>query len=127
MSPIRMSKLESAIRVVLEFTEAFNRHDVEDMMECMGDDCVFESASPSPDGARYEGKASVAEYWRSFFRESPHAGAEIEEIAGLGLKCILQWRSDWLDGEGRKRHIRGVDVFQLKNGAICKESSYTKR
>jgi hypothetical protein len=28
MSPTRMSRLESSIRLVLEFNEAFNRHDV---------------------------------------------------------------------------------------------------
>ena len=46
MSPIRMSKLESAVRVVLEFNEAFNRHDVAGMMQLMSDDCVFEETFP---------------------------------------------------------------------------------
>ena len=32
MSPIRMSKIEFAIRTVLEFNQAFNRHDVTGMM-----------------------------------------------------------------------------------------------
>jgi ketosteroid isomerase-like protein len=38
-----MSKIESAIRVVLEFNEAFNRHDVVGMMRLMSEDCVLES------------------------------------------------------------------------------------
>jgi hypothetical protein len=37
MSPIRMSKLEAAMRVVLAFNEAFNRHDVPGMMQLMSD------------------------------------------------------------------------------------------
>jgi hypothetical protein len=32
MNPTRMSRLVSAMRVVPEFKEAFNRHDVADMM-----------------------------------------------------------------------------------------------
>lgn len=32
MSPTRMSRLESAMRLVLAFHEAFNRHDVAGMM-----------------------------------------------------------------------------------------------
>ncbi len=35
MSPIRMSKLETAIRVVIEFNDAFNSHDVDGMMKLM--------------------------------------------------------------------------------------------
>jgi len=35
MSPTRLSRLESATRVVLEFNEAFSRHDVAGMMELM--------------------------------------------------------------------------------------------
>jgi ketosteroid isomerase-like protein len=51
MSPIRMSKTESVIRVVLEFHEAFNLHDVTSMMQLMHDDCSFESFGPASDGA----------------------------------------------------------------------------
>ena len=43
MSPIRMSKVEGALRVVLEFNEAFNQHDVVGMMQLMSADCVFEN------------------------------------------------------------------------------------
>jgi hypothetical protein len=48
MSPVRISRLESAMRVVLAFNEAFNRHDVAGMMQLMSDDCVFENTAPAP-------------------------------------------------------------------------------
>lgn len=54
MSPIRMSKIESSVRVVLEFNEAFNRHDLAGMMALMSEDCIFENTYPPPDGARFE-------------------------------------------------------------------------
>ena len=56
MSPTRMSRIESATRIVLEFNEAFNRHDVAGMMRLMSDDCVFENTDPAPDGTVYSGK-----------------------------------------------------------------------
>ena len=59
MSPIRMSKLESAVRIVLEFNQAFNRYDVADMMRLMSADCVFENTDPAPDGTLYAGKEAV--------------------------------------------------------------------
>ena len=43
------------MRVVLEFNEAFNRHDVAGMMQLMSEDCVFENTSPAPDGTVYTG------------------------------------------------------------------------
>ena len=50
MSPVRMSKMETAMRVVLEFNEAFNRHDVPGMMKLITEDCIFENTNPAPDG-----------------------------------------------------------------------------
>ena len=126
MSPIRMSKLESAIRVVLEFNEAFNRHDVAGMMQLMSDDCVFENTDPAPDAAVSSGKDAITQYWQDFFRESPHAHIEIEEIIGFGIRCIMRWRYDWGGVAEKKRHVRGVDIFQVKNGSICEKLSYVK-
>ena len=126
MSPIRMSRLESAIRVVLEFNEAFNRHDVTGMMQLMSDDCVFENTVPAPDGAMYSGKEAVTRFWQDLFRESPRGHIEIEDIFGLGTRCIMRWRYDWVDVAGKKGHVRGVDLFQLKNGSICEKLSYVK-
>lgn len=126
MSPIRMERLETAIRAVLAFNEAFNRHDVAGMMQFMSDDCVFENTVPAPDGAVYTGKEAVAQFWRDFFRESPQAHIEIEEIFSLGLRCVMRWRYDWLDATGQKGHVRGVDIFRVQDGLICEKLSYVK-
>lgn len=126
MSPIRMSKLESAIRVVLEFNEAFNRHDVAGMMQLMSDTCVFENTHPAPDGTVYTGKEVVTQYWQEFFRQSPHAHIAIEEIFGLGERCIMRWRYSWVDLEGEKGHVRGVDIFLVRDGGIKEKLSYVK-
>ena len=126
MSPTRMSKIESATRVVLAFNEAFNRHDVAGMMELMSDDCVVENSSPPPDGAVYSGKEAVTQFWQEFFRESPQAYIEIEEVFGLGLRCVMRWRYKWVDETGNKGHVRGVDIFRLKDGLISEKLSYVK-
>jgi ketosteroid isomerase-like protein len=126
MSPIRMSKIESGVRMVLEFNEAFNRHDIAWMMQLMSDDCVFENTEPSPDGSLYTGKEAIARFWQDFFLASPQAHIEVEEIFGLGLRCVVRWRYDWVDAAGKKGHVRGVDLFKLKDGLICEKLSYVK-
>jgi len=126
MSPTRLSRLENAMRLVLEFNEAFNRHDVKSMMQLMSDDCVFENTYPAPDGTTYSGKEAVRQFWRDFFRDSPHANIDIEEIFGLGNRCIMRWKYSWVDSTGIQRHVRGVDIFQLKDGYINQKLSYVK-
>ena len=126
MSPARMSKVESAMRLVLEFNEAFNRHDVPGMMKLMSDDCVFENTDPAPDGTVYSGKDAVTYFWQDFFRESPQAHIHIEEIFSLGSRCIMRWKYSWVDGTGQAGHVRGVDIFQVKEGLISEKFSYVK-
>ena len=126
MSPARMSRLETAIRLVLEFNEAFNRHDVAGMMRLMSEDCIFENTDPAPDGAVYSGKEAVTRFWQGFFRESPQAHIEIEEIFSSGFRCIMRWRYDWEAAAGKKGHVRGVDIFRIKDGSICEKLSYVK-
>ena len=121
MSPARMSKIEASVRTVLEFNEAFNRHDVSGMMRLMTDDCIFENTDPAPEGTVYSGKEAVTQFWQDFFTKSPQAHIEIEEIFGFGYRCIMRWKYSWGDG-----HVRGVDVFKLKDGLICEKLSYVK-
>jgi len=126
MSPTRMSRIESATRIVLEFNEAFNRHDVPGMMQLMSDDCIFENTVPAPDGASYSGREAVTQFWQDFFRESPQAHIEIEQVFGFGMRCVMRWRYEWVDAAGKKGHVRGVDIFQIRDGFICEKFSYVK-
>jgi predicted SnoaL-like aldol condensation-catalyzing enzyme len=126
MSPNRLAKIEAALRVVLAFNEAFNRHDVAGMMQLMSDDCVFENTNPAPDGVVYSGKEAVTQFWQDFFRASPQAHIKIEEAFGLGEHCVMRWRYSWVDEAGDEGHVRGVDVFRVRNGMINEKFSYVK-
>jgi ketosteroid isomerase-like protein len=110
----------------MAFNKALNRHDVAGMMALMREDCVLESPDPPPDGTMYEGKEAVAQFWEGFFRDSPQAHIKIEEIFGLGIRCIARWRYDWTDTAGETQHLRGVDIFQVTNDAIYKQWIYVK-
>ncbi len=123
---MKMARVESAVRAVLAFYEAFNRHDVAGMMQLVSDDCVFESSAPAPDGMVYSGKGAVTRFWEDFFRALPQAHLDIEKIQGFGMQCIARWRCDWVDAAGNQRHLRGVDLFQERGGLLCEQLSYVK-
>lgn len=126
MSPIRMSRLENSTRLILAFNEAFNRHDVPAMMSLMHADCVFENTDPAPDGTRFAGKEAVTQFWQDFFRDSPEAHIDIEEIFGYGDRCVMRWKYTWVDAAGTQGHVRGVDLFRVRDGLISEKLSYVK-
>jgi len=121
-----MAKVESALRVALAFNDAFNRHDVAAITRLISDDCVLETVMPAPDGERLEGKAAIAAYWERYVRESPDARRRIEESFGVGHRCVICWRCEWTGGSGMRCHLRGVDIFEEKDGAIRAQRSYVK-
>jgi ketosteroid isomerase-like protein len=109
-----------ALAAVARFGAAFDEHDLDAVMVAMTDDCVFESTAP-PDGRRYEGRAAVRAAWAKFFATSGTAAFEAEEQITCGDRVIVRWRYAWGDG-----HVRGVDVFRVRDGLVAEKLSYVK-
>ncbi len=126
MSPVHLERIESAVRTVIAFNEAFNRHDVPAMLQLTSEDCVFESPSPAPDGIPYKGHQAIMQYWQDFFIRFPQAHRQIEQSLGFGLHCIMLWRQDSASPDGTKTHLRGVDIFRVQNNLIYQDLSYIK-
>ena len=126
MSPARMAKIESAMRTAMDLNKAFNAHDVQAMKALIADDCILESFGPAPDGSTYKGKEAIAHYWHTLFIRSPNVRIEIEDVFGLGNRCVMRWRSEGMDIDERGPHFRGVDIYQVRSASIFQIFSYTK-
>ncbi len=116
----------STLEVIRHFNDAFNRHDVEAIMAAMTEDCVFENTVPPPDGERYTGQAAVRAYWDRFFAASPHAVFETEEMFACGDRGVVRWVYRWDEPEGRSGHVRGVDIFRVREGKVAEKFSDVK-
>ena len=116
-----MVKIESASRLALDLNKAFNLHDVEGMSKLIIDDCVLDDHSPAPDGSLYSGKDAIVRYWRDLFVRSPQIRQEIEDIFGMGDRCVMRWRSS-----DELSIVRGVDIYQVRNELISNIWSYVK-
>ena len=112
--------------VIEQFNDAFGRHDVDAIIALMSDDCVFENTSPAPDGERYEGQAAVRAFWEGFFRASPRATFVCEELFTADDRAVVRWRYRWADDGERPGHVRGVDVFRVRDGRVAEKLSYVK-
>jgi uncharacterized protein (TIGR03086 family) len=116
----RDADTNAAMAAVARFGAAFDRQDVDAVMATMTDDCVFESTAP-PDGVRYEGQTAVRAAWTDFFRSATDAAFETEEQIACGDRVVVRWRYNWADG-----HVRGVDVFRVRDGLVAEKASYVK-
>jgi ketosteroid isomerase-like protein len=105
---------------VARFQQAFDAKDVDAIMAAMTPDCVFEDTSP-PDGRRHVGPAAVRAAWTALFAASPQAAFHTEEVVDAGDRVIVRWRYVWDGG-----HVRGVDVFTVRDGLVAEKLAYVK-
>lgn len=117
--------VDDSLRLVEAFHHAFNGGDIEALMRLIADDCVFENTRPPPDGERFVGRVAVRSAWEAFFRRSPEAHFDIEEMFAAGDRCVVRWRYTWVR-DGAPGHVRGVDIFRIRDGRIREKLSYVK-
>jgi ketosteroid isomerase-like protein len=115
----------ATLDTVGRFNEAFNRHDVDAIMALMTEDCLFDNTRPAPDGERVEGHEAVRAFWEAFFARSPQAHFETEEVFGCGARAVVRWTYRWVR-DGQAGHVRGVDVFRVRDGKVAEKRSYVK-
>lgn len=104
---------------------AVNAHDADAFTALMTDDVVWETTTP-PDGERFEGKAAVRAAGEGFFASSPNARFETEEVVALGDRAFVRWNYHWVDESGNEGHVRGADVYRIRDGKIAEICSYVK-
>jgi ketosteroid isomerase-like protein len=118
--------LEQATRTAIDrFNEAFNRRDADGLAAFLTDDTVFEDTSPAPDGRRVEGKAAVVEFWRGWFVRNPEAKFEAEEVIVSGNRATVLWVYRKMRN-GQPWHLRGVDIFAVRDGKVAAKLAYVK-
>jgi ketosteroid isomerase-like protein len=106
--------------VVEDFGVAWAAHDLEAALALVTDDCVFDSTGPAPDGIRHVGHEAIRRAWGPIFADS-HARFEQEETFSAGDRVVQRWRYTWNGG-----HVRGVDVFRVRDGKVAEKLSYVK-
>jgi ketosteroid isomerase-like protein len=110
---------------VNRFNEAFNRHDADALALLLTEDTVFEDTSPAPDGQRIEGNAAVVAFWRGWFARNPDAKFEAEEMIVSGDRAVVRWVYRKIRN-GQPWHLRGVDVFTVRDGKVAAKLAYVK-
>ena len=115
----------ATIAAVRRWLEAYIACDLDAVMAAVTEDCIVDLPYPAPDGKRVEGQDAVRAHWEKVFRSLP-AEFEPEEMFAVGDRCVFRWVRHWVDADGKPRHIRGIDVFRVRDGKLAEKLVYGK-
>lgn len=110
------------------FADAWNRHDIDALMQFMTDDCVFESSFGSqPCGTRYQGSAAVREGFSRAWLDYPDAQWLNARHFVAGSRGVSEWLfTGTRAADAKPIATHGCDIFTFRDGKICLKNSWRK-
>ena len=118
---------EVTIEFLKAFADAWNRHDLDDLMSFMTDDCVFESSSGDDVcGTRYEGAEAVRRGYAKAWQDYPDARWNDARHFVRGNRGVSEWVFTGTNAEGKRSEAAGCDIFTFRDGKILVKNSYRK-
>lgn len=117
----------ATIALLVTFAEAWNRHDIDTLMACMTEDCVFEaSAGAGVAGTRYVGTEEVRAGYMAVWTQYPDAQWGGARHFTCGDRGVSEWTFTGTNAEGYRAEVHGCDLFTLRDGKIALKNSYRK-
>ncbi|OGK21298.1 hypothetical protein A3C23_02205 [Candidatus Roizmanbacteria bacterium RIFCSPHIGHO2_02_FULL_37_13b] len=115
------------VEILKGFLEAFNKHNLDSIMDYFAKDCVFYMPrGTSARGDRYVGKTEVRAGLAKRFEGIPdvHYGDDRHWVCGdFG---ISEWTLTGTSVSGKKIEVRGVDLLEFAKGKITRKDSFWK-
>jgi len=114
-------------KLLKEFLEAFNQHNLDAIMDYFAEDCVFYMPRGlAPRGDRYVGKNEVRAGLAKRFQGIPdvHYG-EDQHWVGDNFG-VSGWTLTGTSMSGKKVEVRGVDLLEFSQRKITRKDSFWK-
>ena len=110
--------------LVIRFTDAFNRDDLDAVMGFLADDAVYDEFN----GTRSTGRAAIREafvpQFRGDFGRIRFLTEDLFVDAAAG-KALIRWVCS-LEKDGKKLAWRGLDILHVRDGRITEKLTYAK-
>jgi ketosteroid isomerase-like protein len=111
-----------------KFANAWNAQDVEAILGCMTDDCVYDSGTgPEVWGRRYTGYKEIGQAVADFFKAYPDARFEDSTHFICGDRGVSEWTLTATKPDGSRVRSNGCDLFTFREGKIAVKNSYRKQ
>lgn len=115
------------VDVLREFLDAFNRHDLDTIMDYFDDQCVFYMPrGAGPRGDRFTGKAEVRAGLAQRFAGIPDVHYGEDQHLVCGDVGVSEWTLTGTMVSGKNLHVRGVDLLEFAEGKIVRKDSFWK-
>lgn len=115
------------VETLKQVLDAFNRHDLDAIMEYFAEDCTFDlPRGSSPWGTRFVGKAQVRAGLATRFKGIPdvHYGNDRHWVCGnYGLS---EWLLTGTTTSGVHVEVQGCDLWEFRDSKILRKDSYWK-
>ncbi len=117
-----------SVEMVTAIVDAFNRHDVDAIMNYCADDIVWVMArGPHPWGRKYQGAAEVRQALVERFKSIPDAQWRDGTDYVLGDVGVSEWTLVGTTTQGEKLELRGCDLWKFRDGKVIKKDTYWKQ
>ncbi len=110
--------------LVVRFTEAFNRDDLDGVMSFMAEDATYDEFN----GRLNRGKQAIREAFVPQFRgDFGRIRFQTEDlfVDPESGKALIRWLCT-LENEGRSSGWRGLDLLRFENGLLTEKHTYAK-
>jgi ketosteroid isomerase-like protein len=127
VSDVMAAAGEVSVESLKKLLEAFNRHDLDRIMEFFSDDATFDMPrGDEPWGTRFNGKDEVRNGLATRFSGIPdvHYGEDRHWVSGD--RGVSEWLLTGTTTTGQKVRVRGCDLFQFRDGKVVRKDSYWK-
>lgn len=109
--------------------DAVNKHDLDAIIELDSPDVVEDVIA----GETLYGKEGVRQYFEELFASLPDVSMTVERVVTDDTTAVVTWRLQGhftgaafqgVEATGRTMDVRGVDVMEIKNGHIERNTIY---
>lgn len=122
-------EMKVTVETLKQILDAFNRHDLDEIMEFFSDDCSFDFPRGQESwGQRFIGKAQVREALAGRFKGIPdvHYGDDRHWISEDGNMGVSEWLLTGTTTAGVSLKVKGCDLWEFRNGKVTRKNSYWK-
>ena len=110
--------------LVVRFTEAFNRDDLDGVMSFMAEDAIYDEFN----GRRSRGKQAIREAFVPQFRgDFGRIRFQTEDlfVDPESGKALIRWLCT-LESDGQSSAWRGLDILRFEDGLLAEKHTYAK-
>ncbi len=128
MAEDRSEARQALEKLVINFTEAFNREDLDEVMSYFADDGIYDEFN----GMRHQGKVAIraafepllsGDFGRACFH-TEDMFIDLGEVPGTG-KAMIRWLLT-LEEDARAGGWRGLDLLHFEGGKLKEKHTYAK-